>query len=69
MKELNKPEIDVSVSIDDNESLRTIRDLHQHKAKIAADEEEKQKTRKRVYLHSIGRFTKLRKLQLDNSNE
>jgi len=69
MKELYKPEINVDVSIDDDENLRAIRDLHQHRTGIGADREEKQKNRKRVYLHSIGRFRNLKKLQAENSND
>jgi len=69
MKELNKPEINAHVSLDDNENIRTIRHSHQHRTKIDADREEKQKKRKRVYLHSIGRFSNLKKLQMDNSND
>lgn len=69
MKELDKPEIDALVPIDDNENLPTIHHSRQHRTEIDADGEEKQKKRKRVYLHSIGRFRNLRKLQMENSKD
>jgi len=69
MKKLYKPEINAHVSLDDNENVRAIRHSHQHRTEIDADREEKQNKQKRVYLHSIGRFSNLKKLQMDNSND
>lgn len=69
MKEPYKPEINAQVSLDDNENVPAIRRSQQHKTEIAADREEKQKKRKRVYLHSIERFSNLKKLQMENSND
>jgi len=69
MKEIYKPEINAHVSLDDIENVRAIRHSHQHRTEIDAGREENQKKRKRVYLHSIRRFSNLKKLQMDNSND
>lgn len=69
MKELNKPEINVDEPIDDHENFRTIRKLYQHITERDVGRVEKQKKRKRIYLHSIGRRSNLRKLQIENSKD
>ena len=63
MKELYETETQAHGYLDDNEVGRTIRHSHQNSPENDAGREEKQKQRKRVYLHSIGRFKNLKKLQ------
>ena len=44
-------------------------DIRQRRMKTPVNSQNKTQKRKRVYLHSIGRFTNLRKLQMSNYDE
>jgi len=44
-------------------------DIRQDRMETSANSQDKTQKRKRVYLHSIGRFTNLRKLQMGTCDE